>query len=358
MVNSLKELQTRQLEILLEIIQYYLDRHEAISARTLSKFSRLELSPTTIRNLMEDLSSDGFLTSEGVTRGRIPTQKAFAFFVTTLPLEQMVPEMDQGIVYPLREDEDGDLLPLEEAMKGIGRMLARETGFIVLAALPEKEVYPLNWVRLVEVADDKLMVAVQSVYGDLWCKVVRASANIPVQLLRELEGHFCRVYHRVPIDQIREEIMSGSATSLLGGVDSLGAALRLLRRAFEWEREPGWLVWGRENLYKVPEYQQPEQLVLLHRALNDPELLSHVLSGGRELEGGRVSIGTETGYPGLETSALVTFPFGEGDWQGTLAVLGPMRMDYGLVFSQVSQAARALSTHLSELSTQARPASC
>ena len=124
MAKAPRDAAERQLSILFEIIQYYLDRHEAISARTLSKFSSLDLSPTTIRNLMEDLSSDGFLTSEGVTRGRIPTQKAFVFFVSHLP-EHPEPPPSQPQAFSLREEEDGEPLPLEEALERTGRRLSQ-----------------------------------------------------------------------------------------------------------------------------------------------------------------------------------------------------------------------------------------
>jgi len=194
------------------------------------------------------------------------------------------------------------------------------------------------------------------VYRDLWSKVVSASTPISEALLKGLETHLCQAYYGKPIEQIRTDVMSGAATSLLGELESLGPAVRLLRRAFDWERQPGWNVWGRENLYQIAEYQVPEKLVLLHRALGDPDLLGRVLAGGREVEGGWVTIGTETNYPGLADSAVVALPFGEGHWRGFLAVLGPMRMDYGMVFSQVSQAAKALSMHLAELSAQVTPA--
>jgi transcriptional regulator of heat shock response len=59
-----------------------------------------------------------------------------------------------------------------------------------------------------------------------------------------------------------------------------------------------------------------------------------------------VVIGTETGYPGLESSALVVFPFGWRQWRGILGVLGPMRMNYAQVFSLTAQSVVVLNEHL------------
>jgi heat-inducible transcriptional repressor len=342
--------QERQQAILTEIIRFYLTRHKAISARTLSKISALSLSPTTIRNLMEDLSLEGFLTSEGVSRGRIPTQKAFAVYVTHLQgvppsTRQPVPVVDLG--------GETALPTLQDALDRTGRFLADQTGFMALAALPDKDRYPLHWVRLVPIADDRVLVAVQSVFGDLWSKVVRSAEPLPPELLREVEGHICSRYHGAPMERIRHDIMAGAPMHFLEDAPSMGSAFRVLRQAFDWDKAPGWQVWGAEHIYRIPEYQEPEKMLRIHRALEDPTLLSTVFRRARAVEGGRVSIGTETGYRGLEDSSVVGFPFASDGWQGTMALLGPMRMDYPLVFQLVANAAAALERSLQETRSHA-----
>ena len=264
-------IQERQHAILLEIIQYYLDRHEAISARTLAKFSQLALSPTTIRNLMEDLSLDGYLTSEGVSRGRIPTQKAFTIYVTTLHQEGP-PQREPP---PAPRDEE-QLPTLERAMDAAGRFLAEQTGFIALATLPEKDNYPLDWVRLVHISDERMLVAVQSLYGDLWSKVISVVEPFPAEVLKEVEWHICRNYHGQPLQKIRGDIMSGEPKELLENLPSMGAAYRLLRKAFDWDKSTGWHVWGTENLYSISEYLQPERMVHMHKALEDQSIKMEV----------------------------------------------------------------------------------
>ena len=355
-------IQGRQQAILLEIIQYYLESQEAISARTLSKFSRLALSPTTIRNLMEDLSLDGYLTSQGVSRGRIPTQKAFTIYVSTVRSGDVPPPAAQSAAQPPAPPAPRaeDQLPtLAGAMEKTGRFLAEQSGFIALAALPEKDAYPLDWVRLVHISDERMLVAVQSLYGDLWSKVIPVVEHFPPEVLKEVEWHICRNYHGQPMEKIRRDIMSGEPKELLEQLPSMGAAFRLLRKAFDWDKSTGWHVWGTENLYTIREYQQPGKMVQLHKALDDPGLIEVALRNAREVDGGRVAIGTETGYAGLEDSAVVGYSFGgdgasgEGNgWRGSIALLGPMRMDYALVFSLMSQAARQLEQDLHHIRQQ------
>lgn len=336
----------RELSILLEIIQYYLSEHEAVSARTLSKISTLSLSPTTIRNLMEDLSHEGYLTSEGVSRGRIPTQKAFTVYVSSLYKFASSPQ-ERPAEIPVEEEESQP--DLEHILQSVATFLSEKTGFPVMVSLPEQDNYPLAWVRLTTAPGNKLLVGIQSMLGDLWCKALPGGELVPESVLKEVEDHICENYRGDPLRKIRNDIMAGAPKEIMESIPSLGPAFRLLRKAFEWDTEPRWRVWGQGTLYGIAEYQDPELLVKLTRALENPNLLKMALAGGRQVEGGMVAIGTETGIPGLESSSVVGAPFGFQGFQGTIGVLGPMRMDYPFIFQLVSKVQAVLNEHVVEL---------
>jgi transcriptional regulator of heat shock response len=140
--------------------------------------------------------------------------------------------------------------------------------------------------------------------------------------------------------------MAGEPKEILENMPSLGAAFRLLRKAFEWQEESDRRVWGEENLFQIDEFRDPDLLFGLHRALADPNLLRHALANSRQIDHGLVSIGTETAYPGLESSSVVGFPFAWEHWQGWIGVLGPMRMDYALVFHLTSRVAEEIRSYL------------
>ncbi|HKI97508.1 MAG TPA: hypothetical protein VKB51_03435 [bacterium] len=350
MASKGEEILQREQAILEEIIQYYMDRHEAISARTLSKISRLALSPTTIRNLMEDLSAEGLLTTEGATRGRVPTQKAFAIYVTRLGEHPVPPPPEPPQVAPM---EEGRFPRLHTVVREVGRALSADTGCAVLAALPERDRYPLDWVNFAALPKHRVLVSLGTLFGDVWSKVLLAPEPFPDALLQQVGRFINETYRGQAIEAIRRDVMAGGPKRMLEDMPSLGAAFRMLRRAFEWAEEPDRQVWGMEHFYRIPECQEPEQLLMIHRALADPDLLTHTLARARQIQGGWIAIGTETGYRGLENCALVALPFGLGDWRAQLAVLGPMRMDYARVFSFTARSAQAISGYLLQMAQHA-----
>ncbi len=330
----------RELAILEEIIQYYLEHHEAISARTLAKVSRLALSPTTIRNLMEDLSAEGFLTSEGVPRGRVPTQKAFGFYVTRL---NPAPAHGQAA-----SRSPADRIPtLSAALDRVGSELAQKTGCVALAAFPAADAYPLGWVHFGAVPGSRVLVAVHTLLDDLWSKVLETATPFPEDLLREVVRFINERYRGAPLRRIRQDIMAGEPKEMLDRMPSLGAAFRMLRKAFEWDPPPQ-RVWGQEHLFLMQAGQDARRLYLLQQALADPDLLRRGLGLGRGVAGARVALGTETGYEGLEECAIIGHAFGSGEWEGNLGVLGPMGMDYARVLEAVTLAARTLSEFVAD----------
>ena len=72
-------------QILLKtLVERYIHEGQPVGSRALSKFSGLDLSPATIRNVMSDLEEIGLVTSPHTSAGRIPTSKGYRFFVDSL----------------------------------------------------------------------------------------------------------------------------------------------------------------------------------------------------------------------------------------------------------------------------------
>src|SRR6266513_2324953 len=75
----------RRAQILLKtLVERYIAEGEPVGSRALSRYSGLDLSPATIRNVMAELEELGFVASPHTSAGRIPTARGYRFFVDTL----------------------------------------------------------------------------------------------------------------------------------------------------------------------------------------------------------------------------------------------------------------------------------
>ena len=78
------DLNERSMIVLKSIIENYIQNSEPIGSRTLSKSIGFKLSPATIRNIMSDLAESGYLIQTHTSAGRVPTDKAYRFYVDSL----------------------------------------------------------------------------------------------------------------------------------------------------------------------------------------------------------------------------------------------------------------------------------
>src|SRR5437868_8833724 len=79
----------RYREILTSIVRAYIETGEPVGSRTLSKQRHETLSPASIRNVMADLADEGYLSQPHTSAGRVPTEKAFRFYVRSLTAGRM-----------------------------------------------------------------------------------------------------------------------------------------------------------------------------------------------------------------------------------------------------------------------------
>src|ERR1700722_8691651 len=88
-------LDPRARTLLKTLIERYIAEGQPVGSRTLSKYSGLELSPATIRNVMSDLEELGLVSSPHTSAGRVPTPRAYRLFVDTMLTVQTMSDNEQ-----------------------------------------------------------------------------------------------------------------------------------------------------------------------------------------------------------------------------------------------------------------------
>src|SRR4249920_3443857 len=84
MSTDIPVLSERAQILLKTLIERYIADGQPVGSRALSKYSGLDLSPASIRNVMADLEEMGFIASPNTSAGRVPTARGYRFFVDTL----------------------------------------------------------------------------------------------------------------------------------------------------------------------------------------------------------------------------------------------------------------------------------
>jgi len=132
------DLTPRQIELLRAIILEYTETGEAVGSDILDKKHKLGVSPATIRNDMVILAKNGYLKKEYFSSGRVPTAKAYRFYIKNLMHEK---ELSTAEEVSYKSDVWDFRNEVHMLLQHAAHALARRTQLLAVAMTDQGDVY-------------------------------------------------------------------------------------------------------------------------------------------------------------------------------------------------------------------------
>ncbi len=330
----------RERDILTAIVETYISTGEPVGSRTLARSNRESLSAASIRNVMADLADAGFLEQPHTSAGRVPTPQAYRFYVKQLTGEARLSPADESLI-------QGNLLgtqDLQEFMERTSHVLSlvsHGVGVTISSSAGQRNA--LEHVYFQRLADKKVLAVVVMRNGLVRDRVLRLGNDLPISDLEAAAAYINQNFRGWEMESLRNEIAKrlqqerSEYDRLMTSVEQLCAQGALAAEA------PAQSVYveGASNL--VITEQDKERLRQLLATLEEKQRVVDLLSAYLDArqEAVRVVVGLEETMPHLSNFVLIGAPARVGDEvMGSLAVIGPTRMDYEHTISAVSYIAR------------------
>lgn len=144
------ELTDRQIRILKAIIEEYMEAAEAVGSEALEKKYELDVSPATVRNEMARLTTAGYLKQSHASAGRIPTKKAFKFYIDHLMKEKRLSVADEVTA---REKVWDARYDFDKLMREATRALAVSTKALAVAGTNEGDLYHAGYANILQLPE-------------------------------------------------------------------------------------------------------------------------------------------------------------------------------------------------------------
>jgi len=146
-------IKSRHLEILTSVVREYIETGEPVGSRTISRNRGQSLSPASIRNAMADLADEGYLSQPHTSAGRVPTEKAFRYYVSSLTAARMAAvDSDR-----LRSQFSG-LDTVGGHVERSSHILMELTRNVGIAAAIPAMAQELDQIELVPLADQRVLI--------------------------------------------------------------------------------------------------------------------------------------------------------------------------------------------------------
>src|SRR5579883_2740042 len=334
-------LRPRHLEILNAVVRCYIETGEPVGSRTLSKLGNDVLSPATIRNVMADLAEEGYLSQPHTSAGRIPTEKAFRVYVSSLAANHIAASDSDRL-----RDEFSLLHTLGERVERSSHLLVELTRNVGIAAVMPAFSQQLDQVELVPLSENRVLIVVVTRDQMVHNRVVALSEAASPGDLQSIKNYVNRNFSGWRLFDARRELQRRMSEER-ELYDAVRGKLQALYQQglLDLEDAPEVHMEGASNLLDQDLHLTRERLRELLRALEEKKRLIELLDRFLEQPAGElaVHVGLEQAHPAMKDLALIgmTVRMRTG-MPAKVAVLGPMRMHYERVMAAVLQTSRAL----------------
>jgi heat-inducible transcriptional repressor len=335
----------REREILTAIVETFIATGEPVGSRTLARANREGLSPATIRNVMADLADAGFLEQPHTSAGRVPSAEAYRYYVEQLTGETHLSHRDESII----QDSLHGISDVQEFMERTSHVLSlisRNVGVAVAIGGPKNALEHVYFSRL---GDQKVLAVVVTRSGLVRDRVLRL--DLPQKDLDEAARFINENFRGWTMDAMRTEL-ARRLEQERSEYDRLMASVEQLYRQGALAAEDSAqvvFVEGAANLVAGEQDRQrlQELLQTLEEKQKIVELLGAYLDAKQEAV--RVVIGLDETLPSMRNFVLIGAPARVGgEVMGSLAVIGPTRIDYQHTMNAVSYIARLFDKVLNE----------
>jgi len=340
------ELSGRNQDILQLLVQTYINYGEPVGSKTLSGRLAGKLSPATIRNTMAELEDAGYLTHPHTSAGRVPSEKAFRFYVDLLPESTRVDKASERRIVQVLEDSDTP----EELMSRTSFLLSEISKNIGIVIGPPMATTQLKHIEFLDLSDGKILVIFVSTSGLVQRKVIRLKEHYQQAELDRAGRFLVERFSDRTLTEIRNELLR----MLEAERTIYDRMLKLLcswNESLEAETEPESVyVQGTVNILDQAEFANLGAVRELFRMLEEKGRLLKILNeciASNTSSSVKIAIGSELGIPSMRDFTVVTSSYVAKDSTvGFLGIIGPVRMEYDRVISTVGYLGRLVSQRI------------
>ncbi|MFM9827232.1 MAG: heat-inducible transcriptional repressor HrcA [Sphingomonas sp.] len=335
------ELTDRARDVFRLVVESYIDSGAPIGSRTISKLSVLNLSPASIRNVMQDLEEHGLLAAPHTSAGRMPTERGLRLFVDGM-MQAHEPSAEERATIEARLVQSG---PVEEAIAATTAALSGLSACAGLVFVPKRELV-LRQIGFVPLSAHQALAVLVAEDGSVENRVIDLPADLSPSALVEAGNYMSAMLCGLTLSEARARLDREMAAER-AALDSAARAL-IERGLAVWSedggRRPVLIVRGQARLIDAAAVADLERVRNLLDDLEGKQEIAKLLDSAREGDATRIFIGAENKLFALSGSSVIARPFHGSDGRviGVVGVIGPTRLNYARVVPMVDFTASTL----------------
>ena len=317
-------LSERQNKILKLIVERYIKEPIPVGSKVISK--NLKCSSATVRNEMSELESLGLLEKTHTSSGRVPSEAGYRYYVDNLmELKEMNAEdmLKLQIVFKNQQLALSDVIT--KSLQVISDMMNYTT--VVLGSKSHENL--LKQVEVIPIDDENLTVIIVTDKGHVEHKNIRLQ-DVSLEEIKKTVGLINNLISGTPIDEIVNKLEFEIKPIIGQYVKQHEQLYNAFYHVFSDYTNQEVNVMGRSKMLEQPEFSTNlDKIKNIYNKLENEEILNSIEEDDHNNI--KVYIGNENNIDSDMT--VIKTRYKKGNEEGTIAIIGPKRMEYDRVLS-------------------------
>ena len=322
-------LDERKQRILQAVIQDYISSAEPVGSRTLARKYDLGVSPATIRNEMADLEMLGYLEHIHTSSGRVPSSKGYRLYVDSLLPVQPMTDAEKVMIdkwYKAKVQQ------LDQVFQETAKIISKLTRNVSLVLAPQISKAAFRCMQFLPLDDHRVIAVLMTDAGFVENRIMEMPAGSSFEDFQRM----AKVINGCLAGHTLGAIQNGSLKKIEAEIGDNGlyeSAMTLIDKALNSQRKERLYLGGTTEMMEQPEFHNVDKVKQLLIMLEKDQLMKDILKAHLG-DGLTVTIGQENEYSGIKDCSIITATYHlDGELLGSMAVLGPTRMEYGRTMS-------------------------
>ena len=337
------EISERKKRILAAVVDEYIKTAEPVGSKVIAENAGLGCSSATIRNELAELVNMGYLEQPHTSAGRVPTPLGYRIYVNEL-MEQQKLSLEE--TESLNRELSEKLRELDDTITNVSRFASQLTNYPALALTSHARV-TIKRFDIIYVDANTFIIVAMLDNNTVKNKLVHLPISVDEATIKKLANMFNASFTGIPESEITPQLINITerAADDTAGLTSVIAAFAI--EVLMNEAKPTSYISGENRLLNQPEFRDPDKAHALMSYLSNG---GYILPPGEDMGMGnevKVLIGPENVAEELKDSSVIVASYDAGDGtRGLIGVVGPTRMDYGMIAAKLSFLADGLSKRL------------
>ncbi len=314
----------RQKSILKSIVEEYIKTARPVGSKSLCK--RFKVSSATIRNDMLILEQMGYLEKQHISSGRIPSEKGYRYYVDNLMEPKKISGED---MLKLEKIFQNNSLTLNDAIEKSLEIISDITNYTAVILGSASRDNLLTKVEIIPLNDNNVVAILITDKGHVENKQISLNETVDTKEVQKTSELLNKMLVGTPLDEVPSRLefeIKPIIGNYVKNYEVLYNAFYEALSSFQDDRVIHW--GGKTNILKQPEFNTVDDVKNIISKFESKDMVSKIEETEDEV---KVYIGKETEFD--DNVTVVKTKYNTGKNEGTLAIIGPKRMDYERVLN-------------------------